>query len=101
MSPAESIPVRRICEVRPGADPVKRVAGYVKHTLHALSERRDSFIRVEPRKNFVSKFRGGVFCGISPESGRMGGQTCLNRHADIRRAADSGRSLPLPDWYDL
>lgn len=55
MPPAESIPVQRICEVHPGADPVKEVAGYVWHTLHVLSERRDSFIRVEPRKNFVSK----------------------------------------------
>ena len=50
MPSAESILVRRICEVHPGADPVKEVAGYVWHTLHVMSERRDSFIRVEPRK---------------------------------------------------
>ena len=41
MPPAESILVQRICEVRPGADPVKcgkaKVAGDVLHTLHAVS----------------------------------------------------------------
>ena len=50
MPPAVSIPGRKVSEVHPGADPVKEVAGYVWHTLHVMSERRDSFIRVEPRK---------------------------------------------------
>ena len=29
------------------------------------------------------------FCAISPESGRMEGQACLNAHADIQRATVS------------
>ena len=33
------------------------------------------------------------FCAWKPEGGRMDGQTCLNRHADIRRATDSERHL--------
>ena len=36
---------------------------------------------------------GGIFCVISPEGGRMDGQACLYRQADIRRATDSERHL--------
>lgn len=63
MPPAVSIPVQRIREVHPGADPVKRVAGYVLHTLHAVSEISNYLIRVEPRINFVSCLRRSfLFC---------------------------------------
>ena len=36
---------------------------------------------------------GGIFFVISPEGGRMDGQACLYRQADIRRATDSERHL--------
>jgi hypothetical protein len=54
MPPAESILVQRICEVRPGADPVKcgkaKVAGDVLHTLHAVRVKEEFLLnRVEPR----------------------------------------------------
>ena len=63
MPAAESIPGQRNCEVHPGADPVKRVAGYVLHTLHAVSEISNYLIRVEPRINFVSCLRRSfLFC---------------------------------------
>ena len=33
------------------------------------------------------------FCAISPESGRMDGKACLDRHSDIRQAYIVGKEI--------
>lgn len=69
LSSAESNSEGTISEVHPGVDPAKRVAGYVKHTLHAERERilRNSFNRVEPRSNIVSCSKEMVFFSFTME----------------------------------
>lgn len=62
MSPAVSIPVQRNCEVHPGADSAKKVAGYVSHTLRA-GKVKDLHLLLEWNrgKNFVSRSRRSFF----------------------------------------
>lgn len=44
LSLAENRFCRNVWEVHPGADPVKKVAGYVLHSLRASSEDRTSLL---------------------------------------------------------
>ena len=54
-----------ISKVRPGADPVKLVAGYESYTLRILSE-SPGFYESGTADNFVSKLGDGVFLCSGP-----------------------------------